>query len=307
MIERAEVTADPSPTFDTLQRVTFDYFLHEYNPATGLVADKTHPAFPASIAAVGLSLAAYPIAVARGFVAREDAVRRALATLRFFASAPQGPERDAAGYKGFFYHWLDMTTGRRAWRCELSTVDSGFLFAGALAAARFFDRDDAGERELRALADALYRRADWRWALDGGARIVHGWKPERGFLRYRWDGYNEALLLYLLALGSPTSPIPPECYDAWLSTYRWKKFYGIEYVYAGPLFIHQLSHVWVDFRGIADRYVRERGIDYFENSRRATYVQQEYAIRNPLGFAGYGKFAWGITASDGPGPATLII
>lgn len=294
-------------TLETLQRGTFDYFLREFNPDNGLVADKTHSEFPASIAAVGLALAVYPTAVERGFIDRDEAVRRSLTTLRFLWSGPQGTGPEAIGHRGFFYHWLDMTTARRAWRCELSTVDSGFLFAGALAAAAYFDRDTEEEHELRDLADRIYRRADFRWALDGGALLTHGWTPERGFLKWRWGGYNEALLLYVLALGSPTSPIPAECYDAWLAGYRWKKIYDVEYVYAGPLFIHQLSHVWIDFREIADRYMRERGIDYFENSRRATYVQQEYAIRNPLGFVGYDRYCWGITASDGPGPATLTI
>ena len=124
---------------------------------------------------------------------------------------------------------------------------------------------------------------------------------------YRWEGYDEALLLYVLGLGSPTYPLPEESYQAWLSTYVWKKIYDYEFVYAGPLFIHQLSHIWVDFRGIQDAYMRDKGLDYFENSRRATYVQREYAIHNPLEFALYDKDCWGITASDGPGPATLKV
>ena len=115
------------------------------------------------------------------------------------------------------------------------------------------------------------------------------------------------MLLYVRGLGSPTYPLPDESYPAWLSTYVWKNVYGQEYVHAGPLFVHQLSHIWVDFRGIQDGYVRARGLDYFENSRRATYVQRAYAIRNPHGFAGYGKDCWGFTASDGPGPATVKV
>jgi hypothetical protein len=126
-------------------------------------------------------------------------------------------------------------------------------------------------------------------------------------LKYRWEGYNEALLLYMLGLGSPTYPLPAESYPAWTRTYDWKKLYGYEFLYSGPLFIHQLSHVWLDLRGIQDEFMRQKGIDYFENSRRATYVQREYAIRNPRGFKGYGENIWGITASDGPGPATQKI
>ena len=133
--------------------------------------------------------------------------------------------------------------------------------------------------------------------------VTHGWTPERGFIKYRWEGYNEALILYVLGLASPTHPLPKESYQAWTSTYEWRSLYGYEFLYAGPLFIHQLSHMWIDFRGIQDEYMRHIGIDYFENSRRATYIQQQYAIHNPRDFKGYGEFIWGLTASDGPGPA----
>ena len=163
------------------------------------------------------------------------------------------------------------------------------------------------EKEIRALAEALYRRVDWPWAQNGGATVTHGWKPESGFLEYRWEGYDEALVLYILGLGSPTHPLPAESYTAWASTYEWKSSYGYDYLYAGPLFTHQISHVWIDFRGIQDAFMRDKGIDYFENTRRATCVQQRYAIDNPLKFAGYGKDCWGITASDGPGPDTIEV
>jgi hypothetical protein len=146
---------------------------------------------------------------------------------------------------------------------------------------------------------------DWRWALNRGATVSHGWEPGHGFLKYRWEGYDEAIILYVLGLGSPTLPLPRESYDAWLSTYAWRKIYGHELVHAGPLFVHQMSHLWIDFRGIQDRYLRERGLDYFENSRRATHVQQEYAVRNPRGFEGYSRNCWGLTASEGPGPKML--
>jgi hypothetical protein len=198
-----------------------------------------------------------------------------------------------------------MQTGRRAWQCELSTVDSTILLAGALTAGAYFDADTTEEKEIRALADALYRRADWPWAQNGGLTVTHGWKPESGFLQYRWEGYDEALVLYILGLGSPTNPLGEESYSAWASTYEWKSSYGYDYLYAGPLFTHQISHVWIDFRGIQDAFMRDKGIDYFENTRRATRVQQQYAIDNPLKFAGYSKDCWGITASDGPGPDTI--
>jgi hypothetical protein len=290
---------------DTLQRETFDYFINEANPANGLIVDKTEPDWPASIAATGLALASYPVGVERGFWTRRSAVKRTLATLRFFLSSPQGSEADATGHNGFYYHFLDMQTGRRAWNCELSTIDTALLLAGVLVAGVYFDAETEEEREIRGLADALYRRCDWAWAQNGGATVTHGWRPESGFIGYRWEGYDEALLLYVLALGSPTHPLRQDSYAAWLSTYRWQQCYGYEYLYAGPLFTHQLSHVWIDFRGIQDAFMRSKGIDYFENSRRATYVQQRYAIENPNEFAGYGEYCWGITASEGPGPATL--
>lgn len=290
---------------DTLQRETFEYFVREVNPANGLILDKTEANSPASIAATGLALAAYPIGVERGFWTRRAAAERTLTTLRFFWNSPHGPEVSATGHRGFYYHFLDMQTGRRMWDCELSTVDSAFLLAGALSAAAYFRADTSQEREIRELADALYRRCDWAWARNGKATLTHGWRPESGFIHYRWEGYDEALLLYVLGLGSPTHPLPRDSYDAWLSTYRWEQCYGYDYAYAGPLFTHQLSHVWIDFRGIQDAFMRAKGIDYFENSRRATYAQQRYAIENPRKFVGYGEHCWGITASDGPGPETL--
>ena len=308
---RNENLSNKIPTLEVelekLQHETFNYFLHETNPANGLVIDKTAADWPASIAATGLALACYPVAVERGFMTRTAAIERTLATLRFFWSSPQGPEPDATGYHGFYYHFLDMQTGRRAWQCELSTVDSSFLLAGALTTGMYFTADTPEEREIRELADALYRRADWQWAQNGEATVTHGWKPESGFLKYRWKGYDEALLLYMLGLGSPTYPLPEGSYAAWTSTYRWEHYYGYDYLYAGPLFTHQLSHIWIDFRGIQDAFMREKGIDYFENSRRATYVQQQYAITNPLRFKDYASCCWGITASEGPGPATIKI
>jgi hypothetical protein len=288
---------------DRLQRDTFGYFLEEANPRNGLVRDSTREGAPSSIAAVGLALAAYAVGTERGFMARAEAIRRVLATLRFLWESPQGEERDATGYRGFYYHFLDMQTGRRAGQSELSTIDTTFLLAGALAAATYFDGSSTEEGEIRRLAESLYRRVDWRWAQNGGLAVAHAWKPERGFLKSRWEGYSEAILLYVLGLGSPTHALPRESYEAWTRTYRWTKLYGHELLYAGPLFIHQLSHVWIDFRGIRDDHMRKHGSDYFENSRRATLAQQQYAIRNPKGFRGYGERCWGITACGGPGPA----
>jgi hypothetical protein len=179
-------------------------------------------------------------------------------------------------------------------------VDSALLFAGALTAGAYFDADRTEEKEIRALANALYRRAEWPRAQNGGQTVTHGRKPESGFLEYRWEGYDEALVLYILGLGSPTHPLPEESYAAWASTYRWEHCYGYDYLYAGPLFTHQLSHTWIDFRGIQDAFMRGKGIDYFENSRRATYVQREYATDNPQKFVHYGGNGGGLTASEVP-------
>ncbi len=292
---------------EALQWVSVDYYLKEVNHHNGLIRDKTQEGAPASIAAVGMALATAPLAVERGGFPREFMARRTLNRLRFFWNSPQGTEQDATGYKGFYYHFLDMETGRRFGDCELSTVDSAFLLAGMLTVATYFDQDTAEEHEIRTVADALYRRTDWRWAQNGGATVTHGWRPESGFIPYRWQGYDEALLLYVLGLGSPTYPLPEESYAAWASTYEWKKIYDWDLLYSGSLFTHQLSHIWIDFRGIQDAFMREHGLDYFENSRRATYVQQQYAIRNPLGFEGYGEYCWGLTASDGPGWTVRVL
>ena len=292
---------------DALQRETFDYFVHEANRLNGLIADKTQAGSPASIAAVGFALSSYPVGVERGFMRRADAIARTLTTLRFFHASVQSAHVDATGYKGFYYHFLDMASGRRVWKCELSTIDSAILLVGMLTAAAYFSGEDEDEREIRALADALYLRADWNWAQNDDVTVTHGWKPESGFLRYRWQGYCEAIILYLLGLGSPTHPLPRESWARWASTYDWRTIYDRELLYAGPLFIHQFQHVWIDFRGLQDDFMREKSADYFENSRRATYVHQQYAIANPARYDAYGENSWGITASDGPGPATYKI
>lgn len=295
------------PILRELQGHALRYFLNEVGSESALVADSTMPGAPCSIAAVGMALGAYPIAAERGFIRREEAARRAASLLSFFHASSQSGSPDARGYRGFYFHFLDIDTGRRIWDCELSTIDTGLLVAGGLAAAAYFDGDSADEIRIRGLADALYRRVDWRWALNGGKTIAHGWRPESGFLSHRWQGYDESLILYVLALGSPTYPIPQGSYGARTATYDRRRIYGHELFYAGPLFVHQYSHLWLDLRGIADAPTREVGIDYFENSRRATLVQQQYAIRNPHDFKGYHDCCWGLTACHGPGPATHVI
>jgi hypothetical protein len=299
------VTSEPAmneQTLDELQRAAFRYFLHAVNPANGLIADTTRENSPCSIGVVGFALSSYPVAVERGWMTRAGAVERTLATLRFFCDSEQSEHPEATGYKGFYYHFLDMHSGGRVWRSELSMIDSALLVAGMLTAGRYFAANTPEETELRELVETLYLRIDWRWSQGGTETVKMGWKPESGFLNYGWEGYSEAIVLYALALGSPTHPIEGgcECYHAWTATYQWENLYGYDFLYAGPLFIHQFSHAWIDFRGIQDRFMREKRCDYFENSRRAIGVQREYARRNPHGFAGYDEHCWGLTACDGP-------
>jgi len=283
-----------------LQRAAFDYFTEYVNPANGLVRDTSRPDSPASIAVVGFALASYPVGVERGWMTREDAVTRTLTTLRFLSTSPQGPEPDATGYKGFYYHFLDMTTGRRVWHCELSPIDTALLVAGMLAASAYFDEDSKDEFEIRHLAEVLYRRIDWRWAQNEESHVSQGWKPECGFLHYGWEGYNEAAVLYVLAAGSPTHPVSKDSFLAWTLTYQWENLYGHDFLYAGPLFVHQFSHAFIDFRGIRDRFMREKRSDYFQNTIEAIAVQQEYARRNPLELVGYDASCFGISAGEGP-------
>jgi hypothetical protein len=291
---------------DQLQAAAFGYFLENVDATTGLVADTSRKGSPASIAVVGFALSSYPVGVERGWIARAAAVALTLTTLRFFWNSPQGVERDATGYKGFYYHFLDMRTGRRVWKCELSLIDTTLLLAGILTAGAYFFAPSADEAEIRALAEALYRRVDWRWSQNGRRTVTQGWKPECGFLHSGWEGYNEATILYVLGMASPTEfALPSDSFLGWTSTYQWENIYGYDFLYAGPLFIHLFSHAWIDFRGIQDDFMREKGSDYFENSRRAVSIQREYAARNPHGFVGYGPNFWGITAGDGPGNRRL--
>lgn len=293
-----------------LKRRTFDFFRDTTDPATGLAPDRWPTPSFASIAAVGFALTAYPIGEANGWITREEARARTLATLRFFARAPQGPEAlGRAGHKGFFYHFLDMRAGARFGRVELSTIDTALLLAGVLFAQSWFDRDDQREAEIRALADRLYAAADWRWIRPRPPFVAMGWHPETGFIASDWNEFNEALILYVLALGSPTHALEPETWEAWTANFdkAWGSAGGEPHIRFAPLFGHQYSQCWIDFRGVRDGYGRRRGLDYHENSRRATYAQRHYAIRNPGGWAGYGRDCWGLTACDGPGDFRRVI
>ncbi|NNE34474.1 MAG: T9SS type A sorting domain-containing protein, partial [Rhodothermales bacterium] len=288
---------------DEYQRLAFDYFWIEANPQNGLVKDRSRATSSvSSIAAVGFGLSAYTVGADRGWITREQAVERTLNTLRFFWNAPQSTAADATGYKGFFYHFLNMSTGRRAGTNELSTIDTALLLAGILHSREYYDRPDAGEEEIRALADSIYERVDWQWAQPRPPAVSLGWHPDSGFIGFDWIGYNEAMILYILALGSPTHPVDPSAWAAWTSRYDsdWQTHYGITFLTFPPLFGHQYSHVWIDFRGIADSFMRSKGIDYFENSRRATLAQRLYHGANPRGWPNYSLDEWGLTASDIP-------
>lgn len=290
--------------FDDIEERTFRWFWDTANPVNGLVPDTwPDPAF-CSIAAVGFALTAYPIGAARGWISRAAARERTLVTLRFFDRAPQGAAGDAvSGYQGFLYHFLHMDSGLRYGTVELSSVDSSLLFLGMLFAAEYYDRDHPDEREIGRLARAIYARADWNWFRRGQAAISMGWDPERGFLERNWDGYNEGMMVNVLALGSPTHAVAPDIWDAWCAPYPrfWRGSGNTRRLAFGPLFGHQYSHMWIDFRGIRDRAMRAAGLDYFENSRRETWAQRAYAIRNPMGWTGYSRDVWGLTACAGPG------
>ena len=301
---------------EDLTRRTFDYFWETTDRQRCLAPDRW-PSNPfSSIAATGFALTAFGIGAERGYVAREAAAQRTRDCLAFYWNAPQGPQpTGVTGYKGFFYHFLKNDDGTRYRTTELSTVDTALLLGGVLFAQSYFDRGTPTEREIRDLAEKIYRRVDWTFAkrdLTGTAAknlrnshgIAMGWHPEEGFGTHDWVGYNEGMLIYILALGSPTHPVGKDAWDkGWAADLEkdWGTYYGQQHLQFEPLFGHQYSHVWVDFRDIQDEFMRGKGIDYFENSRRATLSQRAYGAANPNKWVGYSGDVWGWTASDGPG------
>ena len=303
-----EVTAEFS--LRDLKERTFRFFWETTDPRTGLAPDRWPTPSFASIAAVGFALTAYGVGEHNGWITRAQHRARALATLRFFDRAPQGPQPSgAAGHKGFFYHFLDMGTGLRFKTVELSTIDTTLLLGGMLFAQSWFDRDHPEEAEIRRLAEAIYCRVDWTWIRPRAPSVSMGWHPETGFIKSDWSEFNEAHLLYILAIASPTHAVEPGVWNSWTASFDtvWTDRWGPAHVHFAPLFGHQYGHVWLDFRGIRDDYGRRRGLDYFENSRRATHAQRVYATRNPGGWEGYGPDLWGLTACDGPGDFTLEV
>ena len=287
---------------DTLQHTAFDYFWNEANASTGLVKDRSTLSSPSSIAALGFGLSAICIGIDHGWVSRDAGRARVLTALQTLWTQPQGSALSGTiGYKGLYYHFLDMSTALRTWDSELSTIDTALLFAGVIDTKQYFDTPDPGDVQVRALADSIYYRANWEFMRNFAPSIYMGWKPGTGFSGFgQWIGYNEAMILFILALGSPTHPVPATTWTAWTSGYNWSTQFGQTYVIFPPLFGHQYSHCWIDFRSIYDSYMTNRGITYFENSRRATLAQRAYCIANPFNRTGYGPNLWGLTASDGP-------
>lgn len=302
-----QLSEDEKNFLDTLQRHTFLYFLNEINPQNGLVKDRSTEKSPASIAAVGFAIPAWAVGAERGWISREKAHELTLNCFRFFWNSPQTPNLVTTGYKGFYYHFIDMETGLRVWDCELSSIDTAWLIAGVRFASQYYQEDHPAEQEIRSLADSLTFRLEWDFftrpdtVLHPGT-VSMSWRPEKGISKMGWVGLNEALYLYILAAGCGYENVI-HAYDQWLAHYKWHEPYpGLAHVIFPPLFGHQYSQMFVDYRGIADSYMREKGIDYFENSRRATLTQRLYAIENPMGWAGYDSLIWGLTACDGPGP-----
>jgi hypothetical protein len=301
-------SAADAALLDDVEHRSFQFFWELADPHTLLVPDRSPTPSFTSIAAVGFGLTAYGIGAERGYVTRAQSAERTLATLRSLLAMKQGPApRGVSGYKGFFYHFLDMRTGERFQTIELSTVDTSLLMAGVLFTQSYFDREDPTEAAIRATAEELYERVDWPWEQVRAHAISMGWTPEEGFHTYDWRGYNEAMIVVILALGSPTHPVDAAAWSEYTKTDRWGTFYGQEHLLFAPLFGHQYSHVWIDFRGIQDEITRAHGVDYFENSKRATLAQHAFAVANPNGYRDYGDKVWGLTACDGPMDGTLTI
>ncbi|MFM8358149.1 MAG: glucoamylase family protein, partial [Verrucomicrobiota bacterium] len=231
---------------DVLQRTAFQYFWEQANPVNGLVRDRSTASSKCSIAATGFGLSAILVGIDRGWITREAGRERVRATLRTLARLPQGPAAGGvAGHRGWFYHFLEMETGLRTWKCELSSIDTALLLAGVLDAAQYFGEAEAGATEIRRHATFLLDRIDWHWMRNGAASLAMGWHPEKGFIGTHWVGYNEAMILYLLGLGAGRRPLDPSAWDAWTAGYVWTTQYGQSFVEFPPLFGHQYSHVWV--------------------------------------------------------------
>jgi hypothetical protein len=296
--------ADDNDFLEYVEQTSFDYFWYEANPTNGLVRDRSEPFSTASVAATGFGLTGIGIAVDHGWITRAEGLDRAVRALRTLWQNPQGTQASGKiGYRGWFYHFLDFESGLRSGASELSSIDTALLVSGVLYAKQYFSGTNANEVELRNLADAIVNRVDWRWMAQGSNALSLGWTPESGFLGSRWIGYNEAMVLYILALGASSNAVPASGWAAWTAGYSWQTNSGQSFVEFPPLFGHQYSQCWLDCRHLADGYMQGKISTYFENSRRATLAQRNYCIANPGGFEGYSSKVWGLTACDGPGAA----
>jgi hypothetical protein len=297
------VFAGDDEFLEYVQQTSFDYFWYGANPTNGLIADRFPTVAPCSIAAVGFGLTAIGIGIDHGWITRAQGLARVRTTLTTFLQGPQGPEASGTiGYKGWFYHFLDMRTAVRyaPFDTELSSIDTALLLAGILYAQQYFDGADEAESEIRSMAGAIVNRVDWQWMARNTNVLSMGWKPGSGFLTANWEGYNEAMILYILGMGASSNSLPASSWTRWTNGYAWSDYYGHSFVPFPPLFGHQYSHCWIDFRHIADAYMKSRDTTYFENSRRATLAQRAYCMTNPLSRAGYSSNVWGLTACDGP-------
>jgi hypothetical protein len=270
---------------EEIEKACFLFFWEQVDPSLGLVKDRSQrngpdPREVGSIAATGFGLTALCIADQRGWMPKRKLTDRVRSTLRFFA-------RSAQHQHGFFYHWMNIHTADREFQSEISSIDTSLLLCGMLSCRTYFD-----DGEIRDLATQIYERVDWPWLLNGGKTLSHGWRPESGFIPSRWDAYCELMMIYLLGLGSPTHPLPADSWDAWKRPtfeYKGARFVGSN----APLFVHQYSQAWFDFRGEHDRYA-----DFFENSVTATRVHKQWCISLADKFPDYSEELWGITASD---------
>jgi hypothetical protein len=298
---RSTASLTDTQLLDTLQHTAFNYFWNEANASNGLIKDRSTATSACSIASTGFGLTAIGIGIDHGWIGRSAGGDRTLTTLKTFWRQPQGAGVSGTiGYRGWFYHFLDMATATRAGTCELSSIDTGLLLAGVLYARQYFDGVDSTETAIRAFADSIFNRVDWNWMTYGQNSLTMGWTPESGFLSARWSGYNEAMILLIEGIGATSNSLPYQVWNNWTSSYSWQTNYGYSYVNFPPLFGHQYSHCWIDFRNIADYYMGLQGITYFENSRRATLANRAYCAANPGHFTGYSDSVWGLTACDGP-------
>jgi len=294
--------ADDDEFLDYVQEACFDYFWYLANPTNGLIPDRTAAGSACSIAAEGFGLTAIGVGADHGWITRDQAAARVLTALTTFWQGPQGPGTSGVmGYEGWFYHFLDMNTALRSGSSELSSIDTCLFLGGVLYAKQYFDGTNATENAIRSTADAIFNRVNWNFMSQGTAGVALGWQPTTGFSGYgNWTGYNEAMIIYVLGLGTATNPLPASAWNLWTSGYNWATFYGEIYVAFPPLFGHEFSHCWIDFSHIADSYMSNHGSTYFENSRRAALAEVAYCSTTP--FPGYSSTIWGITACDGPPP-----